>query len=46
LSKNKNYKDGKYEEALRETFMLMDVLLTSSEGREELFGFYKQSKEK
>ena len=36
LLKNPSYKNGNYEVALKETFMMMDVLLTSSEGQQEL----------
>ena len=32
LQKNKNFQQGKYDEALRETFMIMDELLKSPAG--------------
>ena len=36
LKKNQNYIQGKYEEALKDTFLLMDVMLTTPEGQAEL----------
>lgn len=36
LKRNHNYVQGKYEEALKETFLLMDVMLTTPEGQAEL----------
>lgn len=32
LLKNKNFKEQKFEEALKETFLKMDELLTAPEG--------------
>ena len=36
LKKNPNYEAGRFEEALKETFLFMDSLLTSPEGQNEL----------
>ena len=36
LKKNSNYENGRYEEALKETFLYMDVMLVSPEGQAEL----------
>ena len=36
LKKNKNYQSGRYDEALKEVFLYMDVLLTAPEGQAEL----------
>ena len=36
LKRNQNYMQGKYEEALKDTFLLMDVMLVSPEGQAEL----------
>ncbi|CAD8197826.1 unnamed protein product [Paramecium pentaurelia] len=36
LMKNKNFKDQKFEEALKETFLRMDELLLTPEGQKEL----------
>ncbi|CAD8176664.1 unnamed protein product [Paramecium pentaurelia] len=36
LQKNKNFKDQKFEDALRETFLKMDELLLTPEGQKEI----------
>ncbi|CAD8094195.1 unnamed protein product [Paramecium sonneborni] len=36
LQKNKNFKDQKFEEALKETFLKMDELLITPEGQKEI----------
>ena len=36
LKNNKNYKEGKYAEALVETFKRIDEMVSSKEGEEEL----------
>lgn len=46
LEQNTNYRAGKYEDALRETFMKMDVLLATPEGKKEIVAIQKQMREK
>merc|ERR1711881_174577 len=36
LKSNPNFQSGHFEEALKETFLLMDVLIASPEGQREL----------
>ena len=45
LKKNQNFKTGAIEAALKENFMKMDVLLSSPEGKKELFSIKNDNKE-
>ena len=43
--KNENYKKGNVEAALRETFIKMDELMQTNEGKEEIKKYARKSKE-
>jgi len=45
LKKNPNFKSGAIEAALKENFMKMDIMLSSPEGKKELFSIKNDNKE-
>lgn len=45
LKKNANFKSGNIEAALKENFMRMDIMLSSPEGKKELFSIKNDNKE-
>lgn len=45
LKKNANFKAGAIEAALKENFMRMDVMLSTAEGKKELFSIKNDNKE-
>lgn len=45
LKKNANFKSGAIEAALKENFMRMDVMLSTAEGKKELFSIKNDNKE-
>ena len=46
LEANKNFQAAKYEDALRETFLKMDVMLANDDGRKEITQIQKEMKDK
>lgn len=45
MKKNQNFKDRKFELALKETFLIIDTLLLTPEGRKELMSLKNDAKE-
>ena len=41
LEANEKYRAGKYEDALRETFLKLDVLLANDDGKREITAIQK-----